>query len=298
VKRRVAGAAHGVFRRGLAVLAIAARISPIGLAGCRPVVVEKSFVEPTSKRSYRVFVRRDHDAKLPSGVLFALHAYATSSDVLPAAFGLKERAAGQRGFVVVIPEGEKDDDGNPFWNASRACCGKTAREPDDLAYLRAVLADVKKGYAVDPERVYALGVSNGAFMAHRWACSADDLRGIVAISGVGPGPADPPCRAARPVRVLQIHGDEDEVIRYAGGMGTKARYPSARETAETWAKLNGAKGPPVSSSGFSFFYGDTSRDEWSSPGADVTLWTFEGGEHNLRSVRFAADDVLDFLETR
>lgn len=298
MKRRLAGAAHGVFRRALAVLAIAARFSPIGLAGCRPAVVEKSFVEPTSKRAYRVLVRRDHDVKAPAGVLFALHAYSTTGDVLAAAFSLRNGVAGERDFVVVIPEGEKDDDGNPFWNASRACCGNTTREPDDVAYLRAVLADVKHGYAVDPERVYALGVSNGAFMAHRWACSAGDLRGIVAISGVGPGPADPPCRAERPVRVLQIHGDEDDVIRYAGGMGTKARYPSARETAETWAKLNGAKGPPAASSRFSLFHGDTSREEWSSPSAKVVLWTFAGGGHSLRSARFALDEMLDFLEAR
>ena len=294
----MASAAHGSFRRVLAALALLARFSPIGLAGCRPVVVEKSYVEPASKRPYRVFVRRDHDGKAPAGVLFALHAYATSSDVLPAAFGLKHGAAGERDLLVVIPEGEKDDDGNPFWNASRACCGKTAREPDDIAYLRGVLADVKKSYAVDAERVYALGVSNGAFMAQRWACSTADLRGIVAISGAGPGPSDAPCRAERPVHVLAIHGDEDDVIAYGGGMGTKARYPSARATVETWAKLNGAKGPPSESSGFSLFHGRTARLEWTSPRANVTLWTFEGGGHNLRSPRFAIDEMLDFLEAR
>lgn len=294
----MAGAAHGSIRRALAALALVARFSPIGLTGCRPVVVEKSAVEPESKRSYRVFVRRDHDAKAPAGVLFALHAYATSSDVLPAAFGLKHGATGERDLLVVIPEGERDDDGHPFWNASRACCGKTAREPDDLAYLHGVLADVKKSYAVDAERVYAIGVSNGAFMAHRWACSTADLRGIVAISGVGPGPADAPCRAERPVHVLQIHGDEDDVIAYGGGMGTHARYPSARDTVETWVKLNSLKGPPRESSGFSLFHGATARLEWTSARANVTLWTFEGGGHDLRSPRFAIDQMLDFLEAR
>jgi polyhydroxybutyrate depolymerase len=298
VKRAALGAAQASFRRALAVVALVARFSPIGLVGCRPAVVEKSWVEPNSKRPYRMFVRRDHDAKAPAGVLFALHAYATSPDVLPLAFGLKNGAAGERDWLVVIPEGERDDDGNPFWNASRACCGKTAREPDDVAYLRGVLAQVKKSYAVDAERVYAIGMSNGAFMAHRWACSAGDLRGIVAISGVGPGPADVPCRAERAVRVLQIHGDADDVIAYGGGAGTKARYPSARETVETWANLNGEKGPPRETSGFSLVHGSTARLEWSSPRANVVLWTFEGGGHHLRSVRFAVDEMLDFLEGR
>src|SRR6202008_4792401 len=114
--------------------------------------------------------------------------YATPPEMLPQAFSLADDASEERGFLVVVPRGTTDLDGQPFWNASRACCGNTKIDVDDLGYLRGVLADLKKHYAVDPARVYALGVSNGAFMAHRWACSSADLAGIAAISGVGPGP--------------------------------------------------------------------------------------------------------------
>jgi polyhydroxybutyrate depolymerase len=265
------------------------------LGACQPSATKKELVEPTTKRGYRVIERAGHDATLPAPVLFALHAYATPLETLPEAFSLNDVAA-KHGFLVVVPEGTKDDDGNPFWNASRACCGRVKNEVDDLGYLRGVLGDLKRHYAVDDARVYALGVSNGAFMAHRWACSTGDLAGIVAISGVGPGPDDPPCKPERKVRVLQIHGDRDEVIRYTGGQGTKGRYPSAYATAKRWAELNGCRSERAFGSEFTLLHGRTKRSEWPDSGARVVLWTFEGGAHNLRSARLLTSHIVDFLE--
>jgi len=265
------------------------------LGACQTRNSFKELVEPTTKRAYRVFEREGHDRKLRAPVLFALHAYATPRDTLPEAFSLPELAA-KRGFLLVVPEGTKDDDGNPFWNASRACCGNVKTEVDDLGYLHAVLVDLKRHYAVDDARVFALGVSNGAFMAHRWACSTPDLAGIAAISGVGPGPDDLPCKPERKVRVFSIHGDRDEIIRYTGGQGVRGRYPSAHETAKRWAELNGFRTERALESEFSLLHGRTKRSEWGDSKPRVVLWTFVGGAHHLRSVRYLGAEIMDFLE--
>jgi polyhydroxybutyrate depolymerase len=154
---------------------------------------------------------------------------------------------------------------------------------------------VKKRDRVDEARVYAVGVSNGAFMAHRWACSSTDLAGIAAISGVGPGSDDPPCKPEREVFVLQIHGDRDEVIHYGGGQGSNGRYPSVLESTKRWADLNGCRehrGPETS---FSFYHGTTKREEWLSAKPCVVLWTFEDGGHQLKSVRFASSEIIATL---
>ncbi|HEX6764591.1 MAG TPA: hypothetical protein VF103_03915 [Polyangiaceae bacterium] len=268
----------------------------LSVAACEPRVVAKDFVEPSSKRDYRVFARSSHDSKHEAPVLFALHAFATAPEALPESYSLVERATEERGFLLVVPRGTTDADGRIFWSASRACCGNTPADVDDVGYLHQVLADVKRHYAVDEARVFALGVSNGAFMAHRWACEGADLAGIAAISGVGPGPDDPPCRPGRRVRVFQVHGDEDDIIRYGGGQGSKGRYPSVEESTKRWAELDQCRTHRGPDERRSFFYGRTKEEAWSDSNPCVLLRTFVGGGHNLRSMRFATAELLDFLD--
>ena len=52
---------------------------------------------------------------------------------------------------------------------------------DDVAFLTLLVADVAKAYAVDPNRVYAAGHSNGGIMALRLACEASDVFAAVGV---------------------------------------------------------------------------------------------------------------------
>jgi polyhydroxybutyrate depolymerase len=265
---------------------------------CDEDVRELSFVEAVSRRSYRVVVRDDHDRTRPTGVLFALHAYATAPELLVNRYRLIERAVAWRGLMLVVPEGKRDQLGNLSWNASKACCGRGERA-NDLAYLRGVLSDLRKRFAVDGQRVFAIGVSNGGFMAHRWACEpGGDLVAIVSIAGAAPGPDDPPCAPSRPVSVLQVHGAADEVIEYAGGARYRERYPSARESVLTWVERN-----EMDPRAFELTYGRSimlesiRRETWRAKrGTRVALWSVDGGDHLLRSMWFEAGEMIQFLQ--
>lgn len=259
-------------------------------------IVELRCVEPNTRRPYRIITRAGHDARRAAPVLFALHAYSSTSDIVLDGFRLRRRAVFTRGFVLVVPEGTRDVAGNPFWNATAGCSGRGPRTVDDLGYLRAVLAQVRTRLAIDPLRVYALGVSNGAAMAHRWAAEpGGDLRGIVCVSGSGLGREDPPYAPSVPVRVLQIHGTEDDQILYGGGRGPNGPYPSVLDTMEAWRSTCDAGGAPQSEHVHSPLQGPTHRQTWRGDGADVALWTVEGGGHHLYGARWMVDDALDFL---
>lgn len=289
-------------RAGAAVLRRAARPAVVALA-CVPAchaaesVTTRTFTEPSTGRIYEVVMRLGHAAQEPAPVVFALHAYSTPPSVLLESWSLAKHAVIERGMLLVVPHGELDDLGHPFWNASAGCCGQTARLPDDVAYLRAVLADVARHYAIMRERVYAVGASNGAFMAHRWACTpGGDLHGIVAVSGMAPSTSDGACAPSVPVKVLHIHGDADDVIRYEGGEGVRGRYPSARASVELWQKLNHCDSEFREERSWSPLNGPTRKLRAHGGSAAVVLWTFEGGSHWLRSLRFGVGDLLDFLD--
>ncbi|MFT3925206.1 MAG: hypothetical protein QM778_21900 [Myxococcales bacterium] len=259
--------------------------------------VRSAFKEPTTSRPYWLMVRSDHDPSRPTPVLFALHAYATAPDVLVRGYSLESLAVRDRGFVVVVPEGMRDQDGQYSWNASSACCGTGPARPDDLAYLDAVLTDVARHYAIDDGHIMALGVSNGGFMAHRWACQAGSkLSAIASISGMGPGPQDPPCAAGSHVAVLQVHGDADEVIHYRGGHMRDASYPSAQDSLAPFLRVSGAEAKPQVRTSRTLLYGRIRKQEWKAGQAPIALWTVEGGPHHLRAAQASVPEILDFLE--
>ncbi len=268
-----------------------------GITGCGADVKTEELVEPQSGRHFRIFSRTASVPTRAVPVLVALHAYATDPDTVIQSFRLVAHAVRERGWLLVVPRGLRDSEGNLFWNASAGCCGAGATLPDDVAHLRAVIGIVKSKYAVDEHRIYAFGVSNGAFMAHRWACDpGGDLRAIVSISGVAPGPDDPPCAPSRKVSVLQLHGDADPVIRYGGGAGIRGRYSSVAETVATWRRLDACDAAAAVSRRSSLLFETRRVESARGPGATVELWTFEGGDHHLRSARMLTPEMFEFLD--
>ena len=276
--------------------------------GCGVATRRQTFVEPGSAREYTVVSRADHDPKRPARVLFSLHPYGNEPELLVESYRLVHHAVKERGWILVVPRGERDEMGLRYWNASAACCGFGARK-DDRAYLRGVLADVRKRFAIDAASVSAIGVSNGSFMAQRWACDpVGELRVIVSIAGAGPGAEDPPCTPSVPVSVLHIHGDADDSVLYRGGTGDPQRlgqsgpYPSAPETVRAWLHVGSgaaasASARPQVTRTRTWSLSVVRREEHSLPGRSVRLWTVEGGDHGLPVLRRMVGEIFAFMDS-
>ncbi len=262
-------------------------------------VAERTLVEPHTGRPYRIFERSTHrGAPGDRPVLVVLHPFMVPPDTLLEAYRLRERAAADRDWVVVVPEGTRDAENNPRWNATKACCASEPNGPDDVGYLRSVLADLPRHTAFDETRIFLLGTSNGGFMAHRFACEASDqVRAIVSVSGAGPGPADPPCRPTHPVSVLQVHGVQDETILYQGGVRRGAPYPSARDSLGPWKKDSEDCQTSRTTRAVHLFGPRVEVETHVCPGRRVELWSIPRGDHNLSPIRHAVPDLLDFLES-
>jgi polyhydroxybutyrate depolymerase len=260
------------------------------LSACERPARDERLVEPRTGRPYRLIVPRG----APAGarpVLFALHAYATAPEVLVDAYSLVLLSAAH-GFVLVVPEGQRDTLGNPHWNASTACCGIGPRT-DDLDYLRAVLRDLERHTPVDMARVAAIGVSNGAFMAQRWAAEADgELGAVVSICGAQAAPSQPGTRA---VSLLHVHGTDDEVVEYEGGEMNGAPYPGVEQTIAFWRSRARCAGTPRVGRRHTLLLEPIDITSWQGPEAVVSLWKVGGGDHRLRAVRFYAAELVAFL---
>ncbi|PKO48906.1 MAG: poly(3-hydroxybutyrate) depolymerase [Betaproteobacteria bacterium HGW-Betaproteobacteria-4] len=205
-------------------------------------------------RRYLVHVPRRDDPLKPAPLVLAFHGGGGHAEFVAdeARYGLIGKAD-KEGFVVVFPNGYSRLPGGRFatWNAG-GCCG-AARDGnvDDVGFARAVVAAVRAQLPIDPERIFATGMSNGGMMSHRLACEAGDLfRAVASVAGTD---ATTSCSPSRAVSVLHIHARDDTHVLFNGGAGEGAfrdaskimDFVSVPETMARWARRNRCGAAPT-----------------------------------------------------
>ncbi|WP_306744688.1 alpha/beta hydrolase family esterase [Saccharothrix yanglingensis] len=211
------------------------------------------------------------------------------------------------------------------WSASPK---PTELRPDpaaDVDFARAVVDELTDVAQVDPDHVYAVGLSEGGIMALRLAAEHPDwFAAVASVAGQLPGPPAE-VRPTGPVPVLSIYGDADP-LRPIGGLvdvppgtpviGKEPPKPtlSTAETVEAFCRVGDAderrhEELPATATpdGTSL-----SRDSCTNPdsGLRVVSITVHGGGHTWPGGTFphrpstvgvtsgqlsAADTVVDFL---
>ena len=249
-------------------------------------LVAPSAASPTANRPYGLNVPAGYDGAQPVPLVVLLHGYTSNGATQAAYFGLDDEAD-RAGFLLAYPDGTRDRLGNRFWNATDACCDWFGSGVDDVAYLDAVIDEIAARYPVDPARVFLVGHSNGAFMAHRYACDRSArVAAIVTLAGMQ-WKDERRCGASSPpVSVLHVHGRNDGMVRYKGGATPAGPYPGAVETVGDWAAKNSCAGS-LAGTGHRFDLDQAvvgaetveAAHDGCPAGVDVRLWTIEGGGH-------------------
>jgi polyhydroxybutyrate depolymerase len=187
------------------------------------------------------------------------------------------RLAEREGFVVAYPQGL-----NGRWNDGRGY----AATHDDVGFVRALLDTLGRELAIDPRRVYATGISNGAMFAYRLACDLPGTFAAVApVAGAMPADLAPACAHTQPVSVLAFQGTADPLMPYFGGgvARRRGRVLSAERSIAFWATTSGCAGAPVMTDEPDRVSDGTRvrRTAYGTcrEGRSVELYTIEGGGH-------------------
>jgi polyhydroxybutyrate depolymerase len=219
-------------------------------------------------------------------LIMVLHGFGVSSALLVAKSALNQVADAKK-FAYLAPEGARDSLGRTFWNAGPSCCDLEHHAPEDLKRLRELLDFSLENPAIDPQRVFVIGYSNGGFMAERLACDVSDrLAGLISVAGAASAP-EVPCAPTTALSVLEIHGDADPVVHYQGGSvfdrTDLAPHASALDSAKTWARRLGCAGGPhgIGSADLEPYVAgsETEMQRFDGCRGAVELWTVHGGGH-------------------
>lgn len=100
---------------------------------------------------------------------------------------------------------------------------------EDLQFVSDMIDDLKSKYAIDSNRIYAAGMSNGGGFVGTIACSeiGSWFAAFASVAGAFYTDVDGhDCLPARPIiPFMEIHGGLDKGVHYAGGMGYGGLLP-------------------------------------------------------------------------
>lgn len=175
-------------------------------------------------RTYRVYLPTTAKPGVRLPVVIDFHALASNGELQESLTGFGALAESE-GFVLVHPDGLGKPTGwNALLNANSGI--------DDVQFTNDLLDDLLRDYCIDARRIYATGFSNGGMLASRIGCTLGSR--VAAVAPVaGFYAPDDNCVGVAPI--LAIHGTNDTVVPFAGGLTVGVPYPGVQESLKEWA---------------------------------------------------------------
>ena len=162
-------------------------------------------------RSYILYVPEMYSADSSVPLVFNFHGYTGNANG-QMLYGDFRSIADTAGFLIVHPQGTKDNAGTTHFNV-----GWGGSAADDVGYTAALIDHISADYNIDASRIYSTGMSNGGFMSYQLACQlSDKIAAIASVTGSMSPFTFNNCKPQHPTPILQIHGTIDGVVPYNG----------------------------------------------------------------------------------
>lgn len=223
------------------------------------------------------------------------------------------------GFILLTPNGRKDNRMLQFWNASNFCCDFQQTGVDDVQYIKDLIERVKSHPEVgriDDRKIYLVGHSNGAFLSNKIACEWNEgIAGIATFAGT----ADlfdnegndvtnifGMCEHSNPMKILHLHGTSDPTIDFVGGVKSyrsddmKVGILGAHNFVRKWSEQNNCKSKLPKPVGELNLVSTVSGDEtlhYRYEGCDEKTEFFQmlGANHVPKFKKRAIKKILEFF---
>ncbi|MBY0357765.1 MAG: hypothetical protein K2W82_07170 [Candidatus Obscuribacterales bacterium] len=239
------------------------------------------------EREYYVHLPPSYDRENPIPLVLNFHGGGGQASGVNTLTGMN-RCADRNGFMVVYPGGI-----DKHWQDGRKINLKVG--VDDTKFVRQLIDYLLKNFKVDPQQIYACGISNGGFFSQRLAYDLNDK--LAAVGSVAANTSEalaafPP--PTNPLPIVFILGTDDPLVPWQGGQVTlpwlhgasknRGAVLSASDTINHWLTLNKCskraeikalpdRSPNDGTSVTKYFY------PASAEGADVLLYKVLAGGH-------------------
>ena len=247
-----------------------------------------TFTHTGEERKYLLHLPEELPEKAP--LVFMLHGYRGDARDYMAELGVK-RIADKNGFALCVPQGARDAEGIPHWNA-RLKISRT----DDIDFLSKLAIQLQQSHRLDPARTFVSGVSNGGFMSYTLVAERPDVfKAAASVIGTMSGYTWKHRSQIQPAPILQISGMDDEVVPYDGSMSRTGGWggaPHQQTIMDFWSKLNKTQSEKVvqiSSRTVAHYYKNGTKNH------EVWHYKIKGFGHRIPGRRELGDTAFDVV---
>lgn len=234
------------------------------------------------RRSYELFIPSTYDGSSPFPLILAFHGFAGSGPGFEEFTGL-DAPAQRHGFIVAYPSGV-----NGQWATGCDCTDPDRTGIDDVQFVATLIDHLGNNLAIDRDRVYLTGLSQGGFMLLRAACELPGtIAGVASVAASMFRTVRLSCAPGSPLPVLYVLGTADELVPWGGTESGSSSLLPVPATIDFWTGHNGCPDVPTEQRDIDEFSdGTTVRQETYAPcdaNADVVLYSVLGGGHTWPS---------------
>lgn len=211
-------------------------VSTLGFSAFAQQTINASITHGGMQRDYILYVPAAYDGTTNVPLLFNFHGY-TSNANQQMFYGDFRPIADTANFIIAHPQGTLDNTGTTHFNVGWG--GSTV---DDVSFTSALLDTLISQYAIDVERVYSTGMSNGGYMSFHLACNLSDrIAAVGSVTGAMVSTTLANCNASHTTPIIQIHGTNDATVPY-NGSAWSGGIPAILDF---WSSYNGCNPIPV-----------------------------------------------------
>jgi len=201
------------------------------------VGLNQSILHNGISRDYILYIPENLPTNAP--LVVVSHGYTSSAKTMMSYSGMN-KVADEEKFLVVYPQGTKDQRGNNFFNVGYEF--HASSKVDDLGFIKALVTKLTEDYQVNPNHIFATGMSNGGDLSYFLACYASDMfQAVAPIAGTMMQTTIETCKPQKGMPIFAVHGKADEVTYFDGDMANRDKwgpYPGIPAVIEHWVDLN------------------------------------------------------------
>jgi polyhydroxybutyrate depolymerase len=225
-------------------------------------------------RTYLLHLPPDYDPTKSLPLVISIHGFAEWPAHQMQISGWND-LADEYSFIVVYPSGT----GFPRrWRISNQADNSGGEMPD-VIFISDMIDELEHLYNIDPNRIYANGLSNGGGMSYLLGCKLSGrIAAVGSVAGAYVFPLDD-CKPSRPVPMIAFHGTADPIVPYQGGPSRDFNlpFPAIPEWMADRAELNECGRIPSELPKVGAVSGI--RYSNCTQGADVVFYSIQGGGH-------------------
>ncbi len=264
-------------------------------ADWQSLTVQEAIPQQTP-RSFVLYVPTSYTPDEPLPLVVSLHGR-TASAVSQIYSSDMNTVAEREGFIALYPNAI-----NTEWGYGRGVPAYGSRMQNDEQFLMNLLDDIGQDVAIDRQRVYVTGLSNGGFMTQRLACTMQNhFAAFASVAATAPYGIEQFCEGAGAVPVLMMNGRDDRIVPWEGitrqtSAGRSVYFAApVEQTVRFWQSHNSCGDdylfetlPQVDEATTTNVY----RARNCPDDAPVILYEIEGGGHVWPGIRPVESELL------